>query len=504
MVPGEEESRQIAIQDRISPYNLMVKLLVSQGDIWNALRYAEMSKSRVLDDVLSGGRAEVTKSMTEEEKLTEKIMNRDLVDINIRIRNESLKPKHDSAVLETLRSEAQSSRLRYDSFMDVLYASHPELKIERGLPAPLTPNNLAALIGDTDTAFLEYLVTDEQLYLFVTSRNPSTREISTNVLSIDITRKALSTRVGEFHKIVAERNPVFADAAQDVFKLLIGPASNLITDKKRICIIPDDVLWDLPFQALQSKNDRYLIEDYVVYYAPSITALREMSRSKKWVDSPSTLLAFGNPMASKGSTDVITKNTIGGAEGLVDSAVEVKEIATTFASGSNNVLIGRDANESSFKSLSPLYSFIHIATHGIIDNAHPLYSYLLLAKTDDENDGYLEAREIMNLSLHADLVVLSACETARGKIGAGEGVIGLSWAFFIAGSRATIVSQWKVHSAATSVLMTKFYKNLKSENSPGRPEKAEALRKATLETMKDPRYRHPFYWAAFVMVGSDQ
>jgi len=505
MVPGDEQTRQIAIEDRISPYNLMVKLLVSQGDMWNALRSAEMSKSRVLDDVLSGGRIEVTKSMTEQEKQMEKNLNRDLGDINSRIRNETLKPAPNKVVLEALRSEAQSARVRYDSFMDVLYASHPELKIERGLPAPLTRDNLAELTGDSDTVYLEYVVTDDQLYMFAISRNQTTRNLAVDAFPINITRNALGMKIEEFHKIIAEHRPAFAEPAQDLFNLLIGRASNLITGKKKLCIIPDDVLWNLPFQALQSKNDRYLIEDYVLSYAPSITALREMSRSKKWEQSPLKLLALAHPSASKIGTSVSTNsNASGPTEGLVDAETEVREIEKTFGQGSVKVLIGQTANENLFKSLAPSYSVIHIATHGVIDNAHPLYSYLLLAKTDDENDGYLEAREIMNLDLHADLTVLSACETARGKIGPGEGVIGLSWAFFVAGSRTTIVSQWKVSSASTSMLMRRFYKNLSGAKRSDRLDKAEALRKATLETMNDPRYSHPFYWAAFVMVGSNQ
>jgi CHAT domain-containing protein len=132
-----------------------------------------------------------------------------------------------------------------------------------------------------------------------------------------------------------------------------------------------------------------------------------------------------------------------------------------------------------------------------------MYSQIVLAHAegDTNEDGLLEAWEIMNLELKADLVVLSACETARGRVGAGEGMIGLSWALFVAGCPTTVVSQWKVESASTTELMVAFHQNLKAGNRGLRMAKAEALRQAALRVMKMNAYRHPFYWAAFVVIG---
>jgi len=105
----------------------------------------------------------------------------------------------------------------------------------------------------------------------------------------------------------------------------------------------------------------------------------------------------------------------------------------------------------------------------------------------------------MQLNLRANLVVLSACQTARGRIGAGEGVIGISWAFFLAGVPTTVVSQWKVESASTAKLMINFHRHLKDANGAS---KAQALRQAALDLLKDKSYQHPFYWAGFVMIGN--
>src|SRR5213079_3293397 len=111
-----------------------------------------------------------------------------------------------------------------------------------------------------------------------------------------------------------------------------------------------------------------------------------------------------------------------------------------------------------FLKEAPKYSIIHLATHGILDDSSPMYSRLVMARAENDpnDDGLLEAREIMRLDLHADLVVLSACQTARGRIGAGEGMIGMSWAFFVAGVPTMVASQWKVDSTSTAKLMVDF------------------------------------------------
>ena len=113
---------------------------------------------------------------------------------------------------------------------------------------------------------------------------------------------------------------------------------------------------------------------------------------------------------------------------------------------------------------------------------------------------WVSAKEIMQLKLQADLVILSACETGLGRIGTGEGMIGLTWAFMNAGAAATVVSQWEVRDDSTADLMIAFHRNLKSTKLL--QTKAEALRQAALAVMKNEKYRHPFYWASFVMVGN--
>jgi CHAT domain-containing protein len=163
------------------------------------------------------------------------------------------------------------------------------------------------------------------------------------------------------------------------------------------------------------------------------------------------------------------------------------------------VYTGREASESVVKDLAPQTPVLHFATHAVLDNTHPMFSRILLAADPTgREDGLLEAWEIMDLRLDADLVVLSACDTARGKIGAGGGVVGMAWAFFAAGARTVVASQWNVSSSRSADLMVAFHRALRA----GRQTPAAALRTAKLDLMNRQSSAHPFYWAPFVLVGA--
>jgi CHAT domain-containing protein len=163
-------------------------------------------------------------------------------------------------------------------------------------------------------------------------------------------------------------------------------------------------------------------------------------------------------------------------------------------------LKGHHATEWRAKSQMNDRRIVHFATHGVLDDRNPMYSRLVLARGDDPaDDGSLEAWEITRLTLDADLVVLSACDTARGEIGGGEGVVGMAWSFFVAGARSTLATQWRVESDSTARLMIQFHRSLLEARGPLK--KAHALRKAQLQLLRHDKTRHPFYWAAFVLLG---
>ncbi len=139
-----------------------------------------------------------------------------------------------------------------------------------------------------------------------------------------------------------------------------------------------------------------------------------------------------------------------------------------YGAARSKVYIGAEAREDRVKAEAGQARILHFATHGTLNNASPMYSHLVLAQGDNDEDGLLEAWELMQLDLKADLAVLSACETARGRFGAGEGMIGLTWALFVAGVPATVVSQWKVESASTRDLMLGFHRQLRASGPEGK------------------------------------
>jgi CHAT domain-containing protein len=158
------------------------------------------------------------------------------------------------------------------------------------------------------------------------------------------------------------------------------------------------------------------------------------------------------------------------------------------------LLIREEASETSIKKIGGDFGILHIASHGTFNPDVPLSSGLMLAK-DNQNDGMLTVGELYDLSLNADLVTLSACETALGKVAHGDDVVGFTRGFFYAGASSIISSLWQVDDWATGELMQSFYLNMKSVN------KRKALRNAQLKLKKDSRSAHAFYWAAFQMTG---
>ena len=182
---------------------------------------------------------------------------------------------------------------------------------------------------------------------------------------------------------------------------------------------------------------------------------------------------------------------------LPSSGRHVRALAALYGPAAHT-LLDRAATEERAKAQMRRARVLHFATHGVFEPASPLYSALLLAPASagSTENGRLEAREILDMDLGADLAVLSACETARGRIGAGEGVIGLSWAFSVAGVRNTVVSLWSVDAASTADLMLEFHRV-----SRRGAEYPEALRAAALKLLRNARRRHPFYWAPFVLIG---
>jgi CHAT domain-containing protein len=384
---------------------------------------------------------------------------------------------------------------------------HPELKVHRGEASIIKAEELRDLLPDTSTVLLEYVVADDQTYLFAITKAIGQAKAQVQVFTIPIKRAELEKQTESFRAQLAGRDLAFRDSARKLYDLLLKPAQGALRGKSSLVIAPDDKLWELPFQALLTQDGRYVIERSAVSYAPSLTVLREMKaqRNRRQAEPAGySLLALGNPAIGK---ETIERSALTMRDEKLDPLPEAEKEVTAlgqlYGNARSKVYIGSEAREDRLKAEAIQARVLHFATHGILNDASPMYSYLALAQGDKNEDGLLEAWELMQMDLKADLAVLSACETARGRYGAGEGVIGLTWALFIAGVPSTVVSQWKVESNSTRELMLDFHRSLR-EMSRNPASKAEALRQAALKVMKNPETSHPFYWAGFVLVGADR
>jgi CHAT domain-containing protein len=498
-----EIQRQNFLEERTSPYQRLIALSVKQNDSLEALRRAEQMKARLLLDVLHSGRVQIAKAMTEEEREQERTIKNELASLNSQIFNESSQDNPDKARLTTLNEQLEKARLRHQNFQTRLYAAHPDLKLQRGQTKTFNMDQAAALLSDNRTALIEYVLTEEKAFLFVIVRDnegkPSLKTYPLAAKSEEVINLAR-----KYRELLATRNALFREAAVQLYDLLLKPAQAELRGKTKLVIVPDGALWELPFQALVNEKKRYLIEDYSISFAPSLTVLAEMKqrrRQKRNFEAP-TLLAFGNPNLGKEQVSPsLFKTRAGDFAPLPETEIEVKKLATLYGKERSLVFTGPMARESELKQRAANYKVLHLATHSILNDESPMYSQIVLSQEnapETGEDGLLEAWEILQLDLKSDLVVLSACETARGRIGEGEGMIGLSWALFVAGAPTTVVSQWKVDSASTSDLMLEFHRNLQTNSA-----KAESLRKAALKLTQNKQYSHPFYWAAFVVVGDD-
>jgi CHAT domain-containing protein/Tfp pilus assembly protein PilF len=497
-VAGDEGERASFLTKRVLPYQGMVELEVERSRPESALSYAERAKGRVLLEVLHNGREEIDAVLSGREREEEQKQSAAITLLVDRLSFESRRRAPDQNRIAGLRTDLEKARLAREAFETNIYAGHPELRVNRGQLPIYSVDETVALLHGGAGAFLEFVVTETRTCLFVVKRD-ATGGATVRVHTIAMGREDLGRRVEHFRQQIAGRDLGFQATATELFNLLLGPAKEQLKGPASLVIVPDGPLWDLPFQALYSGGS-YLWEKCEIAYAPSLSVLREMTRlhDKRAAGraNPLSLLAMGNPSPEKaGGAGAGTLAGSGTPAPLPDVEDQVKRIGSLYGSRAK-VCVGPDAAEERFKQEAGSYGILHLATHGILVDSNPLYSHLIMSHEAGE-DGHLEAREILRLRLKADLVVLSACETARGRFGAGEGMIGLSWALFVAGCPATVVSQWSVDAAATTTLMVGFHGQLQK---PG-ISKAAALRRAALDVMRNPRYRHPFYWAGFILVG---
>ncbi|MCP4571759.1 MAG: CHAT domain-containing protein [bacterium] len=389
------------------------------------------------------------------------------------------------------------------------------------------------------TAMLAYSVGSEGVHLFVL-----TREKPLVVVPLPVTEAELWVQTARFFQLVLTidepRSPGLEDTVEVadaetrltkgrwLFDHLVAPAAEHLQDAERLVILPDSVLYYLPFAALVRPTDaaggwQYLVEWKPLHTAQSATVYAELRKRRPGSDdrkTPRTLVALGDPSyprtsaaAGEAVRSAQERGIFEGLDPLPNTRREVEAIAGIFEDGAR-VFLGDAATEENAKAELPAARYVHFATHGLADPQQPRHSFLALSIPEglppERENGILQAWEIVDqLRLDADLVVLSACVTALGPVHAGEGLMSLSRAFQVAGARTVAATLWPVADESTAELMIRFYGHLLKDVP-----KDEALRAAQLEFIRGPvpvpdgkggteekDFSSPYYWAPFQLIG---
>jgi CHAT domain-containing protein/tetratricopeptide (TPR) repeat protein len=498
---------------RVSPYYGLAAAIVQSGvreekRLATAFEHAEQAKARVLVDTLRAGRLPTSAATKPEDRVKEK----DLFG-RLALATEALDRANSSAGVapgfrKDLLEAYDKARDRYEDFRNNLLLNLPPGDASRSLFKPVDLDALRddLLKSEPGVCLLSFLTGEDATLLFVARRGPD-GTVTLRAHALPLPYQSLAAQVGGFREVckaapVPGREDEYREAAKTLYASLLAPAAAEFHGATHLVISPDGPLNELPFHALIGGDGRHLVEDYTVSLVPSATTLMGMrsvsdgrwgrvrgARTPARPQPVAPALAFGYPVNSQGKpiAPASTKDEVQRVAGLLHGDARLRGEAT----------------EAAAKHRIGAGGIIHFATHGVVNarGRDPLYSFLEMTPGDGE-DGYLHAFELLDVPLTADLVVLSACETAEGSPIAGEGVPGFAWALFSSGASSSIVSLWQVKASVegATALMLDFYGGLSSKGDEP-VNSASTLREAQIRKIRSHDERHPYFWAPFVLVG---
>ena len=513
LVHGEPDARHF-FQNKSAAYSAMMELLIAQNKVADAFSYAERMRTNALIDIFQ--RTHITRSMSPAEVERERKLARTVVATKAQMAHEREKKQPNLERYATLDLRLQKALVDYHAFETALYAAHPRLKTLRGEGGPPGLEDAPAVLPNSSTAFLEFVVADGCTYLFALTReskSPTGARSRTpvyvlNAYVIKAGRGDIAERVRSFREMITRRDEKIQQAAREIYELLFSAAREQLRGKTTWLIAPDDALWQLPFAALQPADNRYLIEDQAIAYAPSLAALIEVSRPRdqaKPARVSLSLLALGNPAINKRTADQAKLLSYREAAASPESESEVKALERLYSAARSKVYLGDQASEPLVKQEAGKFNVIHLAAPALLSDANPLYSYVALSQSEGSgnDDGLLEVRELLKLNLSADLLVLSSSEVSQDRYPTGGAISSLSWSLLIAGCPSLIAGGWATDSPSTTELMLDLHRGLQSPPTRrAAASKAKDLQQAMRRVLRGGQYQHPFYWAGLSLVGN--
>ncbi len=487
-----EERRYGYLEDKWSVHAELVLTELARGRSEAAFEASEKMRARQMIDLLARGR---THSGTLDEALVrdEQTLRRRIGQLSRALylpgpRTNMIRGPTAVADprLDEVRESLAAAQTQYQRLLVDLKASSPEYaSLVSGSTVGVA--DLQRLLPP-GAVFIEYLFSDVASVAFVVSR------ADVAAVELPINRKELRQLV-EFHRGTIGRPGSLGSAdnlwrapLRRLYQAVLAPIEEAghLNGRRRLIIAPHAELHYVPFQALLKPapgGERFLIESFDVAYVPSASVWVFLSERERPTPRRGILAMAPRPRS------------------LVASADEVRTLSRS--ERGVELLVGSRATESRFFEVAPEYRVIHLATYGVLNTVNPLFSFVELNPGRD-SDGRLEVHEIFGLRLAADLVVLSACETALGSgfrqdVPPGDDWVGLVRAFLYAGAQSVVASQWRVDDRSTAVLMEHFYRSMRGGSSID-----AALADAQRALIRDGDYANPFYWAAFVSVGNVQ
>jgi CHAT domain-containing protein len=521
-------------------------------------RISEEGRSRSLLYVLADSHAEISAGVPAElfKRRSQNLANQQV--IGAQLTGVSIAGENPKQTLVELEAALEQLAVEFESIENQIRTSNPRYR-SLVQTRSLTLEEVQRQALDDDTALLEYSLGDESSYLWVITRQnvslfklPAAATMNQLAMAfrgqlipprlqrrnvgIDVPTGNEQRGLGLSSGAPTENTSAFSRASNALYKVALAPATSAIGNR-RLVIVAAEALNFIPFEALVSTDGGgdyssldYLVKTNAVSYSPSASVTAAMRDQKRTVGR--NILLVADPIfsatdsrlqsrpagASKPAeatrglgldtavTDV--NGPLNSADGplrlprLAGTRIEAEQIARLAkTSGAQaDLWLDLSANEDDVKTREiQSYRVLHIATHGILDAMRPQFSGLVLSQVGNKNDddGFLRTKEIFNVRLAAQLVMLSACESGLGKAQRGDGVIGLTRAFMYAGAPTVGVTLWSVADKPTAELMTDFYQRLLGPN----PTPSSAMREAQLAMISGKKYSAPFYWAPFVLIG---
>jgi CHAT domain-containing protein len=438
--------------------------------------------------------------------------------------------KRDPAVEQQIRDRLQSIASERTEIGATLYQLFPDYAALTQ-PQPLSVQETKDLLAD-----------DEALIVFDFDRRSFAGIFShsdAGALELNISAAELEAQVKTLRASLIYAPQFDVESSYKLYRLIFGPLAEYIATKKRLSVVANGALTSFPLQLLvakdpagvQFKDIDWLIRKYAITVYPSASSLKILHESKNVVEAPRPMIGFGDPLlqrktqANGGSKafekyafrGVIadTKSLTEALSPLPETADELRAMASKLGAGPEDIKLEEAASVTNVKRARlDTYRVVYFATHALVAgdvekfahvNEEPALVLSIPEKPSDEDDGLLRASDVATLRMNADFVVLSACNTAEADSKPGaEALSGLARAFFYAGARSLIVSNWEVDSESTVTLMTGFFDALK--NGPHLT-RAEALRLAMLQMIEKPHkpeWAQPKYWGPFTVVGEPQ